>query len=98
MPNDLIAKAYKSIQASRDDHDRNCRYKGKAVQVDMNPADAERIGFEDGEEVCGLTLKVTERQRAGHVRVWCDVELHGQGAPEEHTETASTHTLQPVGS
>jgi hypothetical protein len=87
------AEAMQNIDGARRHHDQTCRYGGSAIEVHMNPADAERLGFGDREIVCGLTLVHDPKQRAGLIRVYCDVELGGQGAPSETVEAVSTTTV-----
>lgn len=88
-----IAKAMASIDGARRHHDQTCRYRGRAVEVHVNPDDATRLGLDDGEEICGLTVVHDGKLALGRMRVYCDVELAGQGAPPATTEAISTTTI-----
>lgn len=88
-----IAKAMHSIQGARQHHDTTCRYGGRAVEVHLNPDDAARLGLDDGEELCGLRIVNDAKLALGRMRVYCDVELDGQGEPAAATRAISTTTI-----
>lgn len=67
---------FKKVVEAKAHHDATCRYGGKALEVHMNPADVARCGWEDGDEIAGLTLVSSPRRRVGFLRVYCDAELH----------------------
>lgn len=93
MTHPNVAKAMQSIDHARRDHDQTCRYGGAAIEVHMNPSDAERLGFDDGEDVCGLKLVHDPKLGVGRIRVYCDVELGGQGEPQAVADAVSTTTI-----
>lgn len=80
------AKAFEQVVKARDDHDANCRYKGKAVEVHIHPESLASLGWEDGDMIAGLTVKADEKVAPKRLRVYCDFELHGQGLSEEEAE------------
>lgn len=90
----MSAALLKSVAAAREDHDRTCRYGGRAVEVHLNPADADRLSVEDGENLCGLTARHDAKVAAGRLRIYCDLELGG--APPVESSARSTSTPLPA--
>jgi hypothetical protein len=83
-----------SVAAAKADHDRTCRWGGVALEVHFNPADAERLQVEDGENLCGLTARLDAKVGLGRLRIYCDLELGG--APPKATSARSTTTPLPA--
>lgn len=88
-----VAKAMRSTDGARRHHDETCRYGGRAVEVHLHPADATRPGLDEGEEICGLKVVHDAKLALSRMRVYCDVELDGQGEPPAATEAISTITI-----
>jgi hypothetical protein len=77
METGMSAALLRSVAAARADHDRTCRFGGRAVEVHLNPTDAERLRVEDGEDLCGLTARRDDKLGLGRLRIYCDLELDG---------------------
>lgn len=90
------ANAMRSVDAARRDHDRTCRYKGVAVEVHLHPPDADKLGWEDGEDICGLAVKRDAKVPPKRLRVFCDYELHGGGLSEKESERVSATSTTTV--
>jgi hypothetical protein len=90
----MSAELLTSVAAARANHDQTCRYGGRAIEVHLNPADAERLLVEDGEDLCGLVAKHDAKVTAGRLRIYCDLELGG--APPQERASRSTTTPLPT--
>lgn len=66
----------RAVVEAKQHHDATCRFGARAREVHMNPADVERCGWEDGDDIAGLTLVSSPRRRVGFLRVYCDAELN----------------------
>lgn len=66
----------RAVVEAKEHHDATCRFGARAREVHMNPADVERCGWEDGDDIAGLLLVSNPRRRAGFLRVYCDAELN----------------------
>ena len=74
------------IVKARDHHDKNCRFGGRATQVQMSYYDIERMGWEEGDVICGLVVVGDERVATGMMRVTCDAEPEDDRFEEEQEE------------
>jgi hypothetical protein len=87
------------IVKARDQHDRTCRYGGKANAVQMSYFDIERLGWEEGDVIAGLTIVGDAKRQPYSIRVTCDAEPQPDKFEEEETEeildAVATHELQP---
>jgi hypothetical protein len=86
----MSAALLRSVANARTDHDMTCRFGGRAVEVHLNPSDAERLQVEDGEDLCGLTARHDEKVGAGRLRIYCDLELGGEPPVERASRSTST--------
>src|SRR6478735_4631345 len=89
------------IVKARDQHDRSCPYGGKATAVEMSYFDIERLGWEEGDQIAGLTIVGDAKRQPYSIRVTCDAEPKPDLQEEEETEdvldAVATQELQPVG-
>jgi hypothetical protein len=91
VPNlDASAKNMQAVCEARDVHDKTCPWGGKANQVHLSWFDLERIGWEEGDVICGLVVVGDERVSTGMMRVTCDAE------PDEDREEAEEEVVEAV--
>lgn len=88
------ARLLRSVASARTDHDWTCRVGGRALEVHLNPADADRLNVGEGEDVCGLAARRDAKVGLGRLRIYCDLELGG--APPEESTGRSTQTRLPA--
>jgi hypothetical protein len=74
-----------AVCKARDVHDANCPWGGKATRVHLSWFDIERLGWEEGDVICGLVVVGDARIATGRMRVTCDAEPGG-GEREEAEE------------
>ncbi len=74
MSLDASAKNMQAVCKAKDLHDRTCPYGGNATAVHLNWFDIERLGWEEGDVICGLLVVGDERVATGMMRVTCDAE------------------------
>ena len=99
MPNvDASAKNMQAVCKAKDVHDRSCPWGGKANRVHLSWFDLERIGWEEGDVICGLIVVGDEKVSTGMMRVTCDAEPDGgkEEAEEEVVEAVSERELVTV--
>jgi hypothetical protein len=100
MSIDASAKNMQAVCRAKEQHDKNCPWGGKGTEVHMNWFDIERIGWEEGDVICGLLVIGDATIATGMMRVTCDAE-GGGGRSEEEVETveavAAERELQTVG-
>jgi len=101
MSVEASGKNMQAVCQAREVHDRSCPWGGKANQVHLSFFDIERLGWEEGDVICGLVLAGDPQVSTGRMRVSCDAEPGGGKQEEEEVEevvdAVSTRELQPAG-
>jgi hypothetical protein len=101
MSVEASGKNMQAVCQAKEVHDRTCKWGGKANQVHLAWFDIERLGWEEGDIICGLTLVGDPKVETGRMRVSCDAEPDGGREEEEEVEevvdAVATHELQPAG-
>ena len=64
----------KVVCDAKEHHDKTCVWGGKATQVHMSFFDIDRLGWEEGDVICGLTVMGDAKVSTGMMRVTCDAE------------------------
>ena len=83
---DASAKNMQAVCKAKEVHDRSCPWGGKANRVHLAWFDLERIGWEEGDNICGLTVLGDEKVATGMMRVTCDAEPDDPSGLEEEAE------------
>lgn len=68
------AKNMAAIYAAKQNHDATCPWKGEGKRINMTPFDIERMGWEEGDVIAGLTLVADSKLATGRFEVHCDNE------------------------
>jgi hypothetical protein len=68
------AKNMEAIYKAKKHHDNNCPWGGEGKRIYMTAFDIDRLGWEEGDNVAGLTLLVDGGLTTGRFRVECDAE------------------------
>src|SRR4051794_23033400 len=101
MSLDASAKNMQAVCKAKEVHDKTCPYGGTANAVHLNWFDIERMGWEEGDVICGLTVMGDEKVATGMMRVTCDAEPDGGKREEEEVsevvEAVSERELVTVG-
>ena len=74
MSLDASAKNMKVVCAAKEEHDRSCPYGGIGRAVHLSWFDIERMGWEEGDVICGLVVVGDDKMQTGRMRVVCDAE------------------------
>ncbi len=77
------AKNMQAVCKAKEAHDKSCPWRGKGTEVHMAFFDIERMGWEEGDVICGLAVVGDETVATGMMRVTCDAEPGGGGRKEE---------------
>jgi len=95
---DASAKNMQAVCKAKEAHDKSCPYGGKANRVALSWFDLERIGWEEGDVICGLVVVGSEQVATGMMRVSCDAEPGGdkQESEEEVVEAVSDRELVTI--
>jgi hypothetical protein len=80
---DASAKNMQAVCKAKEVHDRTCVWGGKANEVHLAFFDIERMGWEEGDVICGLVVVGDSQVATGMMRVTCDAEPDGGGRSEE---------------
>jgi hypothetical protein len=64
------AKNFEAITKAKADHNRHCPFPPHTVR--MNPFEIERMGWEEGDIIAGLTLEADPKLGTGAFRLVCD--------------------------
>lgn len=83
MSVDASAKNMQAVCKAKEVHNRSCPWGGQANRVHLSWFDIERIGWEEGDVICGLTVMGDEKVATGMMRVTCDAEPDGGKAESE---------------
>jgi hypothetical protein len=84
-----IEASGKNMQAvckAKDAHNASCPYGGQATEVHLNWFDLDRMGWEEGDNVCGLRVIGDAKVATGMMRVRCDAEPDDPDGLEEEEE------------
>jgi hypothetical protein len=98
---DASAKNMQAVCKAKEAHDRSCPWGGTANAVHLSWFDIERMGWEEGDVICGLVVVGDETVATGMMRVTCDAEPDGGRRQEEEAqevvEAVSERELVTVG-
>ena len=86
MSIEASGKNMQAVCQAKDVHNRTCPFGGNATNVHLNWFDLERIGWEEGDVVCGLTVMGDEKVATGMMRVTCDAEPDDPSGLEEEAD------------
>ena len=99
MSLDASAKNMQAVCKAKEVHNKTCPYGGDANAVHLNWFDLERIGWEEGDVICGLVVVGDETVQTGRMQVTCDAEpsddKHEEEEVEEVVDAVSTRELTP---
>jgi len=95
---DASAKNMQAVCKAKDVHNNSCPWGGMANRVHLSWFDLERIGWEEGDVICGLVVVGDDKVATGMMRVSCDAEPDGDKeiAEEEVVEAVSERELVTV--
>jgi hypothetical protein len=82
---DASAKNMQAVCKAKEAHDRSCPWGGTANRVHLSWFDLERLGWDEGDVICGLVVVGDEKIGTGRMRVSCDAEPDS-GREEEEAE------------
>jgi hypothetical protein len=96
---DASAKNMQAVCKAKEVHNSTCPWGGTANRVHLSWFDLERLGWEEGDVVCGLTVVGDEKVSTGMMRVSCDAEPDEgrKEAEEEVVEAVSERELVTTG-
>jgi hypothetical protein len=80
------SKNMEAVCKAKEVHDRTCVWGGKATEVHLAFFDIERIGWEEGDVICGLVVVGDGTVATGMMRVTCDAEPDDDREEEEEVE------------
>jgi hypothetical protein len=86
MSVEASGKNMRAVCAAKEAHDKSCPWGGKANEVHLAFFDIERMGWEEGDVICGLVVVGDETVATGMMRVTCDAEPDGGKKEEEEVE------------
>ena len=101
MSIDASAKNMQAVCKAKEQHDKTCPWGGKGTEVHLNWFDIDRMGWEEGDVICGLVVIGDSQVPTGRMRVTCDAEGDGGGRTEEEEvesveAVAAERELQPA--
>jgi hypothetical protein len=80
------SKNMEAVCKAKEVHNRTCVWGGKATEVHLAFFDIERIGWEEGDVICGLVVVGDSTVATGMMRVTCDAEPDDDRSEEEEVE------------
>jgi hypothetical protein len=86
MSLDASAKNMQAVCKAKEHHDKTCPWGGKGTAVHLSWFDIERMGWEEGDVICGLVVVGDERISTGTMRVTCDAEPDDDSGLEEEQD------------
>jgi len=101
MSVEASGKNMQAVCKAKDHHNRTCPWGGTATQVHLSYFDIDRLGWEEGDLICGLVVVGDSKVGTHEMRVTCDAEPDGGKQEEEEVEevvdAVSERELVPVG-
>jgi hypothetical protein len=79
-------KNMRAVCEAKEVHNKTCPWGGNATEVHLSYFDIERIGWEEGDVICGLIVVGDSAVATGMMRVTCDAEPDGGREEEEEVE------------
>ena len=86
MSIEASGKNMQAVCQAKEAHDKTCPYGGTATHVHLNWFDLERLGWDEGDVICGLVVMGDEKVATGMMRVTCDAEPDDLDGLEEEAE------------
>ena len=86
MSVEASGKNMEAVCKAKEAHNKTCPYGGNATAVHLNFFDIDRLGWEEGDVICGLTVVGDEKVATGMMRVTCDAEPSDDKTEEEEVE------------
>ena len=98
MSLEASGKNMEAVCKAKEVHNKTCPYGGNATEVHLTFFDIDRLGWEEGDVICGLIVVGDEKVATGMMRVSCDAEPNGgrEEAEEEVVEAVSERELVTV--
>ena len=101
MSVEASGKNMEAVCKAKEAHNKTCPWGGNATEVHLAFFDIDRLGWEEGDVICGLTVVGDSRSPPAMMRVTCDAEPDGGKQEEEEVEevvdAVSERELVPVG-
>jgi hypothetical protein len=79
-------KNMEAVCKAKEAHNNTCPWGGNATEVHLTFFDIDRLGWEEGDSICGLTVVGDEKVATGMMRVTCDAEPEPDKTEEEEVE------------
>jgi hypothetical protein len=86
MSLEASGKNMEAVCKAKEAHNNSCPWGGNATEVHLTFFDINRLGWEEGDTICGLTVVGDEKVATGMMRVTCDAEPDGDKDIEEEVE------------
>lgn len=86
MSLEASGKNMEAVCKAKEVHNKTCPYGGNATEVHLTFFDIDRLGWEEGDVICGLTVVGDEKVATGMMRVTCDAEPDNDKTEEEEVE------------
>ncbi len=86
MSVEASGKNMEAVCKAKEAHNKTCPYGGNATAVHLNFFDIERMGWDEGDVICGLVVVGDETVATGMMRVTCDAEPSDDKTEEEEVE------------
>ncbi len=93
MSIDASAKNMQAVCKAKEAHDASCPWGGRANAVHLSHFDIGRMGWEEGDVICGLVVQGDEKVATGMMRVTCDAEPDGDGGREAEEEVETVDAV-----
>jgi hypothetical protein len=96
---DASAKNMQAVCKAKEAHDKGCPWGGTANRVHLSWFDLERLGWDEGDVICGLVVVGDEKIGTGRMRVSCDAEPDSgrEEQEEEVVEAVAERELVTTG-
>ncbi|HET6550752.1 MAG TPA: hypothetical protein VFG79_19980 [Solirubrobacter sp.] len=99
MSVEASGKNMQAVCQAKEVHNKTCPYGGNANEVHLAFFDIDRLGWDEGDLICGLVVVGDASVPTGRMRVTCDAEPDGGRKEEEEVEevvdAVSTRELTP---
>jgi len=93
MSVDASAKNMQAVCKAKEAHNASCPWGGQANAVHLSWYDLERMGWDEGDVICGLVVNGDEKVATGMMRVTCDAEPDGDGGREAEEEVETVEAV-----
>lgn len=86
------AENMRRVVEAKATHENDCPFNGTAIAVLLSPVELERLGWEDGDDIAGISVVGATEMGTGRMTIGCDGDFDDRATIREIAD-AHDHPL-----